>query len=425
MKTLLRFQEFVEELGLNNSSNYKKEVLAKYKDDEDVKFMLHYVFNPYIVNGISKGKLAKKFDNLPDIELSCKEVLETVAEMRTGSDEAVKIVKGFMKKLNAKQKELFSRVVSKNLPLGVGVLTINKVMGNIIPTFNVMLAAKYEDNIDYVKGKEFTLTRKIDGSRIVMLKDEGVVKFYTRAGQLYEGLIELEQDAIKNLPDNIMLDGELTLMNAEGLDSAEQYKKTMMITRRNGIKTGLKMLVFDAMPVADFYLENCPIPYIERRKLLQDIFSSSQPTFFELLPVLYQGSDMTQIERVLNEQVEKGEEGIMLNLNDGLYSFNRTKDLLKVKKMHDVDLEIIRIESGSNSNEDKLGAFVVNYKGHEVRVGSGIDKETREKVWANPDEYIGRVIRVQYFEETTNQQGGVSLRFPVFLGFRDDKEGDY
>ncbi len=31
MITLLRFQEFVDELGLNNSSNYKKEVLAKYK----------------------------------------------------------------------------------------------------------------------------------------------------------------------------------------------------------------------------------------------------------------------------------------------------------------------------------------------------------------------------------------------------------
>lgn len=73
---------------------------------------------------------------------------------------------------------------------------------------------------------------------------------------------------------------------------------------------------------------------------------------------------------------------------------------------------------------DELGLNNSNSKGHEVRVGSGIDKETREAVWANPDEYIGRVIRVRYFEETRNQQGGVSLRFPVFLGFRDDKVGD-
>ena len=47
MKTLLRFQEFVDELGLSNSSNYKKEVLAKYEDDEDVRFMLHYVQSVY------------------------------------------------------------------------------------------------------------------------------------------------------------------------------------------------------------------------------------------------------------------------------------------------------------------------------------------------------------------------------------------
>ena len=76
---------------------------------------------------------------------------------------------------------------------------------------------------------------------------------------MYEGLVELESEAVSSLPDNIMLDGEITLFDATGLDSAEQYKQTMMITRRNGIKTGVKMLVFDIMPVQDFYLEHCNI----------------------------------------------------------------------------------------------------------------------------------------------------------------------
>lgn len=424
MESVKVFSKFVDEMMLENSSIYKKSVLEKYRDNDDVIFMLRYVFNPYIVNGISKNKLSKKFDSLPDSELSSRQVLEAIAGMRTGSDDAIKLVLAFMAKLPDELKDLFSRIVFKNLPLGIGTLTINRIMPGLIPTFNVMLAAKYEAHAEYVNGAEFTLTRKIDGSRIVMLKENGVVQFYTRAGQLYEGLVELEEEALSSLPDNIMLDGEITLADATGIDSAEQYKQTMMITRKNGIKTGVKMLVFDIMPVQDFYLEHCNIIYEDRRKLLAGISQLPLLKHFEVLPILYQGRDTSMIYKVLDEQVAKGEEGVMLNMNSGLYAFARTRELLKVKKMHDVDLEVIRLDSGSNSNENKLGAFIVKYKGHEVRVGSGIDKETREAVWANPEEYIGRVITVQYFEETSNQQGGISLRFPVFRGFRDDKEGD-
>ena len=73
-----------------------------------------------------------------------------------------------------------------------------------------------------------------------------------------------------------------------------------------------------------------------------------------------------------------------------------------------------------------LGAFLVRYKeGNIVKVGSGFSKELRQEIWKNPDAYIGKVISVQYFEETVNQQGGISLRFPVYLDFRTDKQADY
>ena len=68
------------------------------------------------------------------------------------------------------------------------------------------------------------------------------------------------------MPDNIMLDGEITLLNdyevlydhknrpavAHKLTSKEQYKETMKITRKDGEKHGVKMLVFDGMSVEDF-----------------------------------------------------------------------------------------------------------------------------------------------------------------------------
>ena len=34
--------------------------------------------------------------------------------------------------------------------------------------------------------------------------------------------------------------------------------------------------------------------------------------------------------------------------------------------------------------------------------------------YKNPDAILGKIITVQYFEETKNQEGGISLRFPTF-----------
>jgi len=58
-----------------------------------------------------------------------------------------------------------------------------------------------------------------------------------------------------------------------------------------------------------------------------------------------------------------------------------------------------------------------------VAVGSGFSKEEREYYYANPNELLGKIVTVQYFEETENQMGGLSLRFPVikhiYEGARD------
>ena len=195
----------------------------------------------------------------------------------------------------------------------------------------------------------------------------------------------------------------------------------MMITRKDGEKHDIKMLVFDCMHVNDFKNQNLTPSYKERREFLNMIFSSFHWTYFTCLPVLYLGSDITEINNYLNKAIQDGEEGVMINILDAPYEFKRTNNLLKVKKMKDVDLVVVGYEEGSNQNKGKLGALIVDYKGHQVKVGSGFTKELREEIWRHPEDYVGLTASIQYFEETTNQHGGISLRFPVFLDFRYDK----
>ena len=65
------------------------------------------------------------------------------------------------------------------------------------------------------------------------------------------------------------------------------------------------------------------------------------------------------------------------------------------------------------------GAFIIRHKGNPVAVGSGLSDALRIDAWNNQDKYIGKRITVKYFEETTDNDGNPSLRFPIFKGFRD------
>jgi len=446
---------FCSELKNHSSRNDKLNILLQYKNDEEIKTFLNYVFNPYITYGLKAAKLSvdmtERFKEYNNCSYTLFELFEYLRIHNTGTYEGVWKAKCFIN-MYPQYKDFLIECITKSLTLGVDVLSINKCMGNFIPTFSVQLACKYFETPEYVEGKQFALTRKIDGSRIIAIKENNEVKFYTRQGQLYEGLVDLEKEMLETMPDNICLDGELTILNPytveldeEGrpavgikLTSKEQYKACMKISRKDGIKHGLKMLVFDCMKVEEFKEQVCNTAYKNRRKMLAQIFrnaltyeitdynnntlNNANHTYFEMLPILYEGNDTSKITEILNEQVAKGEEGIMINIVDAPYHFTRNKDLLKCKLMQDVDLEVVDYEEGSGNFTGMLGALLVRYKeGNIVKVGSGFSKELRQEIWKNPDSYIGKIISVQYFEETTNQQGGLSLRFPIFLDIRDDK----
>ena len=157
------------------------------------------------------------------------------------------------------------------------------------------------------------------------------------------------------------------------------------------------------------------VDYLGRRNTLESIFKGIEKfQNVKLVPLIGRGTfDEDWVLKTLDQYTSQGSEGIMLNLNTP-YQFNRTCDLLKVKKMYTLDLEIIGMSEGSGEFSNSCGALIVDYKGYPVGVGSGISKEERFMFWNNKDKFIGRVIEVQAFEQSENKDGSLSLRFPVY-----------
>jgi DNA ligase-1 len=430
MKTLMHFRDFVNEITTSASRKHKQDVLAKYKDDEIVKQYLKIAYDPYTVFGISTKKLNKKVAGMNAYPCEVFELFEYLTSHNTGSDADIKVCQATLDDVFSKDIEcshLLEELICKDLSIGCDAKTINSIIPDLIPTFNVMLAEKFFDKPERVEGKEFALTTKIDGGRIIAIKENGQVSFFTRAGQKYEGLADLENELKEILDDNFVLDGEITLLDPKGLSSKDQYKETMKITRKDGEKHGVKMLVFDYMPVANFKMQNCPVQYSTRRSCLTAMFDIDTFKYFELLPVIYKGSDTSMITKCLDEAIADGQEGIMINICDAPYEFKRTTNLLKVKKMQTLDLQIIGFEEGTGRLAGTLGAILVKYKdGNVVKVGSGFTDWLRTEIWNNQSKYLNAICEISYFEETTNADGGISLRFPIFKDFRTDKlEADF
>ena len=227
--------KILDEIGKNSSRTAKEKLLKENVNNDNLKKVLYYTFNPYLIFGIG----SKTFKNIQgDSEFNnLFDMLDYVLKNNTGTDETKLKVNKFISSQVEEDQKWIKRILLKDLKIGISDKTINKIWKDFIPTFDVMLAKKYFDNENKVKD-EFIITMKLDGIRCVIMKENEQIKIISRQGKIFEGLTEIEEEA-KQLPDNMVYDGEILAENTEGLDSKTLYRKTMNLATKKGIKTGL------------------------------------------------------------------------------------------------------------------------------------------------------------------------------------------
>ena len=84
------------------------------------------------------------------------------------------------------------------------------------------------------------LSTKLDGHRMCAIKENNIVRFYTRQGQLIEGLIDIEEE-FKDVPNGIVLDGELLLKNDNNLGNDLYIDSLEVLARQTIIKSNRKV----------------------------------------------------------------------------------------------------------------------------------------------------------------------------------------
>ena len=414
----------LEQLKANTKVTDKTTILENV-EDTTTKRVLNFLGDPNQVIGLSTKKINKHVPHVQH-DLTLPELLDHLLVNNTGTDTEVGMVQYFINQYDEHTKDVLAQVIGKSWTTTVGASLLNKVFGtDFIPVFDVQLAYAYEKKIDgYRDDIIFVVTQKLDGFRAVVEVDNGkVVSVKTRKGKEINGLSELKADieSVLTHTNHMIYDGELLIEDPNNeWTSGERFQKTSQMISSEGESEGLAFHIFDALPYDEFKSGVSRDTYIQRRKKYLEPFA---PGDLVRVVTVLGTADKSRIPAWSDYATEQGFEGVMLNDPSARYETKRTKGLLKVKKMHTADLQVVGFEEAiDGKNRGGLKSLIVQLdENNTFNVSSGLTEELREDIWANQDKYLGKIVEIKYFEETTNQNGGRSLRFPVVLGFRDDK----
>ena len=411
---LIEVKEIFDKISNTSGKNDKIKIIKQNKDNDLFIKCLKFLLDSDIVTGLSKKKIGKKVKLDKTTTTDITVMFKYLKQHNTGTDEDIATVQSFTHCMDEDLREFCNGLFTKSLKVGVDVKGVNKAIPNLIPSFDIMLGSKGElDKLP--KGMKF-VTEKYDGVRCFTQIRDGKIIMKSRQNKVFEGLVEIVS-AIADLGlDNVCLDGELL-----AIDSPYEtvYKDTMkIVSTKDEEKHGVKYMLFDIIPLSEFDNKEGKMKYSDRRAWLDTIKESK---FINVAPILYKGTDIDEVLKVLDECRSNGAEGCMTN-TDKPYEFKRSKTLQKLKVMSTCDLRVIGFEEGDGKLKGTLGKIICNYKGFDLGVGSGFSEAMRDEVWNNQDKYLGKISEIQYFEQTNNDEGGLSLRFPVFKQWRFDKE---
>ncbi len=327
-----------------------------------------------------------------------------------------------------------------------------------------MLAQRLNSTTEMIKKMgEVSVEPKFDGLRIFIhfRRSDGLLKIFTRNMNAIDitTFPELSEVGKYIKADEVILDTE-----AVGLDEKREgfldFQKTIQRRRKHDIAKNageipLQFQVFDILLVDGINLIN--EPYINRRRILKDKIINGKLLKIDENTIT---KDPETVKKLHEKYLKMGLEGVVVKRTSGHYVSGRTGwNWVKMKEEEGmagrladtIDCVVMGYSLGKGKRTQfGLGKILVGIRdGDTIRtltkVGTGltektlvemkkridnvksrnipkeykVDKDLVPDVWAHPSIIVE--IAADSISKSTKHSLGISLRFPRFIKFRDDK----
>ena len=412
---MIELFNFINEMRSTSSATDKIAIITR--SSAFIHKVLEATYNPYKQYHVT-SKTCKKNNDLLDkttfdfMDGDIFKLLNSLTRREFTGHKAIGVINGFVDY----NGQIIYKIIDKDLDIRVGAKIINKAVPGLIPTFNVALAQSYEGKCDW--NDRWWVSRKLDGVRCLAITDEeGQCKLYSRMGKEFTTLDKVK-DAIEATGIiNSVFDGEICLVDEDGNEDFQGVMK--QLRRKDHQIENPAFMIFDMLTKSEFEAEKSDRKLYPRlivlKQWLRGRFIDESILRFTDQTLI---TDQDHFEYWNTIENKDNWEGLMLRKDVG-YEGKRTKNLVKVKSFHDAEYEVLGwdvdqhevVRDGKSVSMTMLSQVWIEHKGYIVKVGSGFTQEQRLEYMDGS--IVGKQITVQYFEETHNDKGGISLRFPT------------
>ena len=267
---------------------------------------------------------------------------------------------------------------------------------------------------------------KFDGTRALIIKENGQITIQNRDGIDYFRRLPELTGAAKIIKGDFIIDGEIIFVNpATGRVEFTPAQRRCATTDLGMIyflkaKYPVKYAVFDILKVGSKIVVD--EPYLERKEFLRKLIPHGDD-FIKYVPYRF------DLRQAWEEVLAAGDEGLVLKDVNSRYVHRRSYAWLKLKNWREAVYDVVGYTEGKGLRSLRFGALVLAENGvYRGLVGSGPNEAEMSVIWdrlqssprvARPFDIghpytpvqSGLKVEVKFYKIT--EQG--VMRWPVFL----------
>jgi DNA ligase-1 len=414
--------QIIKQIASTASTNAKKEFLQQNASDQILKQCFYYAYNPRFNFWIKADGLATSI-GLNNVNLDTFKKLDSLISREVTGNAARDLMTQYLNTLTKEDQELVVNIINHDLRCGASDTLASKVWPKLVPEYPVMLASKMDEKaVKHLskfesKPNAFIVQTKMDGGRLLAKVDEsGAVTYMSRNGSSLNlfGVFDKDLAQFKGQ----VLDGELIVKTAtKRQESNGFYTKAVRGTLTESEAKKFTYVIWDIVPEEEYLCGLGTESYTVRLAKLMKARLSAK------VEVVESETAQTIDECLVFYQTmrDRGEEGAVIKIASAPWEDARSKNMVKLKAINDIDAVCVGVEEGQGKYAGKIGALLCEDSTGALKfsVGTGLKDSDRVK---DPSFYINSIVECTYNEIITAKgRDTKSLFLPVFKQCRPDK----
>jgi ATP-dependent DNA ligase len=422
----MNITQILTEIASDPSTNAKKAIIAANVGNDLLKQAFFYAYNPRFNFWIKADSLATKTGKA-NVSAETFKVLDRLVAREVTGNAARDIVTAHLNTLTQADQQLVVNIMNHDLRCGASDTLASKVWPKLVPEYPVMLASKMDEKaVKHLtkfepKANAFIVQTKMDGGRLLAKVDEsGIVTYMSRNGSTLNLFGVFDTDLAKFKGQ--VLDGELIVKTSSGLPDRKTgngfYTKAVRDTLSESEAKKFTYVVWDIVPEAEYLAGVGTESYTARLAKLMKARLSSK------VEIVESETAQTIDECLVFYQImrDRGEEGAVIKVAEAVWEDSRSKNMVKLKAINDIDAKCVGTEPGQGKYANMIGALLCEDSTGMLKfsVGTGLKDDDRKK---DPSYYIGSIVECTYNEIITAKgRDTKSLFLPVYKQVRLDKK---